>query len=371
MLAAVSTASVLVAALALSSGPASASTAPSSPAAVAVMQRSWSYVPDYAGSPKIDTGIVVNAAGHPVSGATVLVFPVSRTPVKAGSVIQPVARAISDSNGEFTIRLPSSQDGLLADTSSEGTFLNLNVIAFYPGGVASWFVPVKAGANAPSVRLTLKQVRTTGSTSASPAVCTIITTKDKTPKIEVGFKDSGDSALAWASYQYTTNTSTTTGAALSTTSSTAGFSADGSTTQSAGGSYTWPRMAGAGVNELLGSGLYYDQEWACSDVPEFWRLFLNSIGSAAGSPGASRISAGDCVTQEHGAVDTYTRGTQSTWSQGVNLEAVGININLSSQDGWDGTAYLTFATGSVSLPICGVHNKPNATNPSAGLLAVH
>jgi hypothetical protein len=152
-----------------------------------------------------------------------------------------------------------------------------------------------------------------------------------------------------------------------------GFSDDGTTTQSAGGSFTWPHMKGAGVNNLLGAGLYYDYRWDCGASPdiEFYIVSLNSIGSSEGSPGANGIAAGKCDALEHNTTDTYTQGAQWTWSGGADLKDVGLNIDLSSQDGWSTNAYLTFSAGSETVPVCGVYNYPNSHSPSAGELNVH
>jgi hypothetical protein len=353
----------------LSSLPASAA-APVSPAAVAVVQHAWSYVPEFPSSPVIDTGTVVTA-GHPVAGATVLLFPIHYGPVKPHTVVRPISRAITSSDGGFAIRLPASPDHVLISAGHyiRGAF-NLHVMAVYPGGIGNWFVPVRAGALA-STRLVLH--RTPVKISAGPAACT--ETLEKTfpnVPVEVGFKDSGNSTLAWAQYTYSTSTSTTMGAGISYTSVEGGFSADGTTTQSAGGSFTWPHMKGAGVNKLLASGLYYDYHWICyPGEDQYYIVSLNSINSASGSPGTEGIAAGYCSALEHGDKDSYTVGTQETWGSGADLKDSGLNINLSSQDGWSTSAYLTFQAGSQNVPVCGVNNYPNANSPSAGQLNVH
>src|SRR6185437_7952252 len=64
--------------------------------AVAAVQKAWSYVPEYTSAPTIDRGTVRNAAGRPVAGATVIVFPFLIGGGKPGSVLQPIARATSD-----------------------------------------------------------------------------------------------------------------------------------------------------------------------------------------------------------------------------------------------------------------------------------
>jgi hypothetical protein len=334
------------------------------------MQRSWSYVPGFSSSPVIDTGMVV-AAGHPVAGATVILFPVQYG--KQGGTVQPVARTVTGANGQFAIRLPVSDDHLLINSAYYSGSLNLHVMAFYPGGWGSWFVPVQAGKVAAPVRLTLRSAEATGGPAikGGQAVCSdsLARTFANVP-VEVGYKDSGAPSLAWASYTYATNASTTMGAGISDYEA-AGFSDDGTTTQSAGGSWTWPEMKGAGVNDLLAAGLYYDYYWICASVDRFYVISLNSINSATGSPGAEGISAGYCSALGAGIKGTYYIGTQRTWVYGANLHAVGLNIDLSSQDGWSTSAYSIFQAGSKTVPVCGLTNYPNATDPSAGWLNVH
>jgi hypothetical protein len=48
--------------------------------AVAAVQRSWSYVPQYSSAPALESGRVVDTGGHAVQGATVVVFPMVLRP---------------------------------------------------------------------------------------------------------------------------------------------------------------------------------------------------------------------------------------------------------------------------------------------------
>lgn len=352
---------------------------------IMAIQRGWSYVPEFASSPVIDGGTVLDSAGHPVADATVIVFPVLLNGGKPGSVLQPATRTISDGSGRFALRIPATRDALLMNRRTGG-YLNMHVMAFYPGGVANWFTPVRAGHRlVPTEKLVLRHFAAgdgpsragsgTPAAAASPDICKNGTLhKIGNVPTDVGYKSSLSSKLDYATYQYESSTSTTMGAGISQTSAYSGFSASGTTTQSAGGHFTWPTMPGAGSNYLQAAGLWYDQEIVCS-IPtgEYtqWDLNFNSLGSAYASPGAPAVSAGYCDLQEHNTVDTYNKGAQATFQYGANLEAAGVGINLSSQDGWSNTAYLTFATGSTSLPVCGVNNYPNSTGPSAGYLQVH
>jgi hypothetical protein len=134
-------------------------------------------------------------------------------------------------------------------------------------------------------------------------------------------------------------------------------------------------MPGSGSNLLQGNGLYTETEITCGSnltgVTHEWDLNFNSVGEAAGSAGDGAVSAGDGSLAEAGSINKYQVGKQGTFSLGVDLSALGYGVSVSSQDGWGVNAYLTYAIGSTDLPICGVNNYPNATNPSAGRLQVH
>jgi hypothetical protein len=131
-------------------------------------------------------------------------------------------------------------------------------------------------------------------------------------------------------------------------------------------------MKGKGVNDLMAAGLYYDYRWDCgAERIEYYIVSLNSINSATGSPGGQGISAGYCSQLGAGIKGTYDIGTQRTWVYGADLHNVGLNIDLSSQDGWSTSAYSVFQAGSQSVPVCGVSNYPNSHSPSAGWLNVH
>ena len=111
--------------------------------ALARIQQSWSSVPEYSSAPVLARGKVVSSAGVPVPGATVILFPVPLGP-SPGRELTPLARATTDARGRFALHLPAASDGLLASARSGGA-LNLDIMAFYPGGIASWFTPVPAG----------------------------------------------------------------------------------------------------------------------------------------------------------------------------------------------------------------------------------
>jgi hypothetical protein len=370
-------AALALSALALTAQSAQAAGTPTARAAVAV-QKAWSYVPKYASAPTIDQGTIRNAAGQPVPGATVIVFPFLIGGGKPGSVLQPIARATSDSSGHFAIHLPAKRDALLMNRRSNG-YLNMHVIAFYPGGTANWFAPMRAGAHVAHVNnLVLKHTVKADAAQVAPnapAVCKNLT-RTSVPNVPVivGFKGSAAPTLKSATFTLKNTASTTMGVGVSATSEFGGFSASGTTTQSSGASLTWPKIAGASNNYFRAAALYYDQEVVCS-VPaggsETWTVTMNSINTADGTPGAEPVSAGHCSTMQAGSTNTYTKGSQETFKVGANLEAEGFNINLSTQTGWSASASLTFVAGSQALPLCGVSNVPNGTNPSAGALTVH
>ena len=357
---------------------AQAAATPAAASAVAAVQKAWSYVPEFASAPTIDQGTVRDPAGRPVKGATVIVFPFLIDGGKPGSVLQPIARAISDSSGHFAVHLPASRDALLMSRRSNG-YLNMHVTAFYPGGMANWFAPMRAGARVAHVNnLVLKHMATTGQARVapnSPATC-VNSTRTSFPNVpvDVGFHGSAAPTLKGVSFTLNTAATTTMGVGVSGTSEFAGFSVSGTTTQSAGASFPWPPIAGASNNYFQAFALYYDQKVVCSSplgIEDSWTLTENSISGKDGTPGAEPISAGHCTLLPTNQSQTYSTGAQSTFSSGANLELKGFNIDLSTQVGWSKDAYLTFTTGAVALPLCGVTNWPNGTDPSAGELTVH
>lgn len=370
-------AALVLSALTITAQSAQAAGAPAA-SAVAAAQKAWSYVPEYASAPTIDQGTVRNAAGRPVAGATVIVFPFLIGGGKPGSVLQPIARATSDSSGHFAIHLPASRDALLMSRRSNG-YLDMHVTAFYPGGMANWFAPMRAGAHAAHVNnLVLKRTVVTGHARVapnSPATC-VNSTRTSIPNVPaiVGFKGSAAPTLRSATFNLKNTATTTMGAGVSDTSEFGGFSASGTTTQSSSASLTWEKLPGAGNNYFQATSLWYDQKILCSNplgLETSWTLTENSLNTADGTPGAEPVSAGHCSLMSPNSTNTYTKGSQETFKAGANLQAEGFNINLSTQDGWSSTASITFVAGAVALPLCGVNNVPNGTDPSAGALTVH
>jgi hypothetical protein len=353
-------------------------TSSATPSAVAAIQAAWSSVPDYPASPMIDHGTVRDSGGQAVPGATVILFPVLLGPA-AGTVMTPLARATTDSSGHFAIHLPASRDALLANRKSAGA-LNLHVMAFYPGGSADWFTPIPAGAHAvaPVATLTLRtagQAATaTPAAPSAPEVCI-----DQKPKVlsgfpvTVGYKSSLDTNLAYTAFSYGTGVSNTFGTGVSITGPGGGFSANGTTSEADNTGVTFPNIPGASSNNYRAGGAYYDQEIVCGPiVTHQWELYQDAVGGDDGTPGAEPLSAGDCFTGGANTSVKIDATKQTDFSQGVDLEADGINLNLSSQDGYSSSSTLTYKFGSKSAPYCGVHNFPGATQaPAPGHIVVH
>jgi len=347
-------------------------------AAVAAVQKAWSYVPEYASSPTIDQGTVRDAAGRPVPGATVIIFPFLINGGKPGSVLQSIARATSDGSGHFAVHLPANRDALLMSRRSNG-YLDMHVIAFYPGGTANWFAPMRAGTRVAHVNnLVLKYTAEADRAQVAPnapATCVNSTrTSIANVPVNVGFHGSAAPSMKGVTFNLNAAATTTMGAGVSSTSEFGGFSASGTTTQSSGATFSWASLPGAGNNYYRAYALYYDQKVVCSSplgIEDSWTLTENSISAPDGTPGAEPISAGHCTMLPPNKSQTYTTGTQNTFSAGANLELLHFNIDLSTQVGWSRDASITFTTGAESVPLCGVNNYPNATDPSAGELTVH
>jgi hypothetical protein len=96
---------------------------------------------------------------------------------------------------------------------------------------------------------------------------------------------------------------------------------------------------------------------------------FNSFNTTGGTPGAPAVAAGNCSVASANSANSYYTTQQETWSTGVNLSALG--LDLSAQDGWTTSAELTFKFTSQGGAVCGVSNYPNANNPSAGYLQTH
>jgi hypothetical protein len=254
----------------------------------------------------------------------------------------------------------------------------MHVIAFYPGGTANWFAPMRAGTRVAHVNdMVLKHTVEADRAQVAPnapATCvnSTRTSIDNVPVI-VGFHGSAAPSIK-VSFKVTAAATTTMGSGVSDTSEFGGFSASGTTTQSYGATFPWPTLAGVGNNYYTAYALYYDQKVVCSSplgIEDSWTLTQNSINSEDGTPGAEPISAGHCTLEKPNRSQTYTQGTQSTFSAGANLKLLHFNIDLSTQVGWSQDASITFTTGAQTVPLCGVNNIPNATDPSAGELTVH
>jgi hypothetical protein len=191
----------------------------------------------------------------------------------------------------------------------------------------------------------------------------------------LALKQSGDAHLKFAGFSYSTSDSVTFGVGISFTNANGGFSAGGTTTESSGGSTTFPNMVGAGNNYLEGDGVYNDNFYTCSTpvgtLYQFWELDPAGVGSDFGTPGAEPVGIGDCLTTQPGETFTYTIGAQETFTSGVNLSALGYGINLSAQNGFSTQSVITYAFGSSSAPVCGQANYPNVPNVYIGVVGVH
>ena len=127
----------------VSANSAAAGTAPASGDSAAAIASAWAYVPEYLSAPVIESGVVVDHAGHPVPGAIVVLFPVPRNPAN-GTTIAPLARGATAANGRYELHLPATLDSALANKWTRGA-LNLHIMVFYPNTAGGWFVPIPAG----------------------------------------------------------------------------------------------------------------------------------------------------------------------------------------------------------------------------------
>jgi hypothetical protein len=384
-----------------------------SPAAVASIQNSWSAVPQYATAPVLDTGHLVDSTEQAVSGATVIVFPVPKV-TEADQPLTPVARATTDSDGNYTLHLPTSQQTLLQN-AGDADSLNLHIIAFYPGGIANWFMPAPLDAATPTAtvpvavatptatiptpttatttppaqspattELTLQQLPAGNAATALAAVsatpagvpsgCYIVShTENANVPLVVGYKSNAKSGdVNYSQYTYTSEADQTTGVGISLNAANTGFSVNGTTTHTSGVTIPFPQINGSSNNYFTVNSTWDNDTLACL-VTGFswteWYYALNSVNTERGTPGTPAVAAGYCSTEAGGVAISYTTTTQSEWSTGASVSSY-IGINLSSQDGWTGSSALTYDL-KGQAPICGVDNYPNANNPSAGYLQTH
>lgn len=365
---------------------------PFAPSAAALnrIQQAWSAVPQYAGSPALDTGHLADPSGGSMAGATVLAFPESQN-VRVGQVLAPVSRATTDSAGNYTLRLPSAKWTQLRGLRNED-YANVHVIAFYPDAVASYFTPVKLSARtAGSTTMVLRQLPAANASKARaaaeaaaqaapdeqvPAGCAVQSRKVYANRpLVVGYKSTlTASHINYAKYTYTSSASQTTGAGISFSGWNTGFSADGSTTQTSGVTIPFPTITGASNNDMTVYSTWYDDYLFCANPAGYgdyyeYDMTFNSVNTEDGTPGAPAVAAGKCSLEAPGVPISYTQTTQTAWSGGANVSGV-IGINLKSQDGWTGSSALTYDL-KVKAPICGVSNYPNGNDPSAGYLQVH
>jgi len=377
-------------ALSLSSGVSVAHATTNDPFAAAAsdlasLQHEWSAIPEHATAPALDTGRLVNPSGGAESGATVLAFPNPKN-VTVGQHLTPVARATTDSDGNYTLHLPyTSWNQLLR--SKNDKFANMQVIAFWPHAMASKFTPVSlATRKAATTNLTLRQQPTDGGTGTSAAtnaaptpppdgagLCAIQTYRElPAVPVVVGYTSdllASTEANNYAQYTYKALTSQTTGVGISYTSDNGGFSASGSTTYSAGTDLNFQQMTRPGSYDMVANTTWDDEQLVCSsptgDPTGFyteWAAVFNAIDSDGGTPNVADVTANDCTPAAPGSSQTYNYSQQDTWDTGVNIGSE-IGIDLSSQDGYTADSSLTYTVGDseTNAAVCGVDGPAGGT----------
>lgn len=367
----------------VSANSAAAGTAPASGDSAAAIASAWAYVPEYLSAPVIESGVVVDHAGHPVPGAIVVLFPVPRNPAN-GTTIAPLARGATAANGRYELHLPATLDSALANKWTRGA-LNLHIMVFYPNTAGGWFVPIPAGQRvAAAAKIVLKPEADTYSATV-PANSPIgsCTTDSKPTTIApvkqiVGYKSSLDPKLISAEFSYSTGYTVTTGVGFSANGSKGGISASGSTTTSDTETVTYRPIKGAGSNYYEADSVWTWQKYQCFHPGGHgggywsyaWYLLEDAVGGSAGTPGAPAVKAGYCFSSKGLASVTEDHSTEKTWTQGASLKAFGYGIDLSSQDGYTTEASLTYNFRAGDYPAyCGVGGYPGTAK--AGYVQVH
>jgi hypothetical protein len=383
-----------IAALGLVAGGVQATFAAETPSASSAIESSWSSVPEFSSAPALARGQLVGSGGAPVSRATVILFPVPEKP-RVGDKLTPLARTTTDASGSFTVRLPAERDALLTSPRSAGA-RNLLVMAFSPGGVAEWYYSLPAAstngragnavtpagtgaASIPFAKLRVHPEARTAqpSVSSRPAGCGVVNYAQISPvPVVVGMKETAASDTT-TSFSYDTSSSMTLGAGVSYTGANSGFSANGTTTRTSGGHYTFANLTGAGNNHLQGDGVYDKWENYCVNIPGTANVYVWNLQQAGvaseytnATPGASPISTGQCITSTKNSPNTFEVGTQATFSAGAQLSVAGYGINLSSQDGFTSDSSLTYTFSAHGHPICGSGGRPGIAGYT-GVIGVH
>ena len=358
--------------------------APAAVDSVATIARAWAYVPEYLSAPVIESGVVVDHAGHPVPGATVVLFPVPRNPAN-GTIIAPLARGATDANGRYELHLPTALHSALADKWTRGA-LNLHIMVFYPNTVGGWFVPIPPGqmvAAAAKIVLSREAETYSATVPANGGPGGNCSTDSKPTTIApvkqiVGYKSSLDPKLVSAQFSYSTGYTVTTGVGFSAGGSKGGISASGSTTTSDTETVVYRPAPGAGSNYYEADSVWTWQKYQCFHPGGHgggywtfaWYLIEDAVGGSAGTPGAPAVKAGYCYSSKGLASVTEDRSTQKTWTAGASLKAFGYGIDLSSQDGYTADASLTYNFRKGDYPAyCGVGGYPGTAK--AGYVQVH
>jgi hypothetical protein len=367
-----------------------------------VIERDWSYVPQFSSAPALARGQLVDSGGAPVSGATVILFPVLDNP-RVGDKLTPLARTTTGASGSFTVRLPADRDALLTSRRSAGA-RNLLVMAFSPGGVAEWYYSLPAGstvgragnavtaagtgaASVPFAKLrvhpeartaqtsaTARRARAAGVSPTTGGCGTIYYAPIGNIPVVVGMRETAASDTE-TTFSYDSGTSMTLGTGVSYTGQYTGFTANGTSVKTSGGTYTSPPLKGAGNNHLQANGVYNETENYCNIPPNnvtVWNLTQSGVwgeGSPT-TPGTPAIPAGYCGHGERGWSNTFSTGTQQTYSYGAQLSVLGYGIDLSSQDGFTNDSSITYYFTTYSHPICGSGGYPGVAGYT-GVIAVH
>jgi hypothetical protein len=338
----------------------------------------------------IESGQVVNSAGHPVVGATVILFPYSaplatkvppgrhviviRHPANDNVPLTPLARAVTGKDGYYAIHLPLALRASLANRRS-GSALNLHIVAFYPDGMGNWFVPlpqrqrsVTAVARMVLRRPTMEAAAASVRPDGVPSYCTGIGSITELSGIPVnmGYSWSYDPDVDGnARFVYSTTDSTTFGVAVSTSDDVGTASGSGTVSQSSSGTNTFAPIAGNQSVNYTGDGTYDWQEYQCYIMGEpYFYDWYATPAIVNGSEGDVQTTAANgtyCDPTTGQESWSMTTTTQETWEYGVDLEIWGFDINVESQDGYSVQAELTYAfdwQNDNYPPICGTKNYP-------------
>jgi hypothetical protein len=324
-------------------------------------------------------GHLIGANGRAVSGALVVVDawpdasvlsklrPGQRVPVKQ------VGSAVTTASGQYTIAIQSLAS-LRSAAAADGT-VNLEVMSAAGAGAgafsfsrrlaptadgtvldtpASTGVTQVAAAEAVNLRVTAAAV------TDAPAVvpCGWVYLKNYGPRWAVVGATFARTGGVTQSFSYGRGQSSSLGVGLSQSGKYGTFSESGTASASSSTQEDYPTFGGNTSVRYETKFIYGEYGYSCSHG--YLRYETRPTGYAGGATYVKTTapSAGYCVYQARGTTFTRSSSSAYTFTAGLNVSAVG--VNLSSETGYDSSATVRYHF-SASHHLCGTGGYPGGT----------